>query len=331
MKKNRLGAKASIILLAIGFLIACSNSDKMQPPLKQGIYEIYHQKALNVLDINAGIKVLETGFSWVEGPVWSDTHQFLLFSDIPNHKVFKYQVGKGVSEYLSDSGYSNGLLIDHQDQLILMQSRRRHVVKMNADLLTPEANYQTLSADYRGKKLNSPNDVTLHDNGTLYFTDPPYGLPKQLDDPKKELLFQGVYALTSGGFLNLQDDNLKYPNGITLSNDQRHLYVAVSDPNHPAWYQYDVKPDGQLTNKKLFYQTQPVLDAAQGLPDGLKMHQSGVIFATGPEGIWLFDAEATLLAKIKLPSIAANLAFNTEQSRLYITAHQQLLALDLKL
>lgn len=331
MKIIKASVVAGIALLATGLLQACSNNDKPQLPLTQGIYEVYHPKALQILDINAPVEILATGFSWLEGPVWSDTHQFLLFSDIPNHQVLKYQVGQGVSEYLSDSGYANGLLIDHQEQLILMQSRRRHVVKMDANLLTPTANYQTLAADFQGKKLNSPNDVTLHNSGTLYFTDPPYGLPKQLEDPNKELDFQGVYALTYDGQLMLQDDSLKYPNGITLSNDQQHLYVAVSDPDHPAWYQYDVMPDGQLANKTLFYQTQPVLNSAHGLPDGLKVHESGIIFATGPQGIWVFDQDATLLAKIKLPSIAANLAFNTKQSRIYITAHHQLLALDLKM
>ena len=304
---------------------------EVKPLIKQGPYEIYNKKALQVLDLDAAIETLASGFDWLEGPVWVNDGQYLLFSDIPTHRVYRYQEGEGVQLYLAHSGYSNGLLLNQQNELVLLQSRSRQVVKMVAPLTSAKANYQQLVSKYKGQRLNSPNDGVFNRQGQLFFTDPPYGLAKQLDDPAKELNFQGVYSLTAAGQLQLLDKTLIYPNGIALSKDESTLYVAASNPQKPAWYQYKLHKDGTVINKTLLYQLPAVTSDSHGLPDGLKIHAaSGIIFATGPNGLWLFDEQGTLLARVRLPHISANLAFNAQQNRVYITAHQHLLALSLK-
>ncbi|MCQ8876545.1 SMP-30/gluconolactonase/LRE family protein [Pseudoalteromonas shioyasakiensis] len=304
---------------------------EVKPLITQGPYEIYNKKALQVLDLDATIETLASGFDWLEGPVWVNDGQYLLFSDIPTHRVYRYQEGEGVQLYLAHSGYSNGLLLNQQNELVLLQSRSRQVVKMVAPLTSAKANYQQLVSKYKGQRLNSPNDGVFNRQGQLFFTDPPYGLAKQLDDPAKELNFQGVYSLTTTGQLQLLDKTLIYPNGIALSKDESTLYVAASNPQKPAWYQYKLHKDGTVINKTLLYQLPAVTSDSHGLPDGLKIHAaSGIIFATGPNGLWLFDEQGTLLARVRLPHISANLAFNAQQNRVYITAHQHLLALSLK-
>ncbi|AZN32930.1 SMP-30/gluconolactonase/LRE family protein [Pseudoalteromonas sp. Xi13] len=304
---------------------------EVKPLITQGPYEIYNKKALQVLDLDATIETLASGFDWLEGPVWVNDGQYLLFSDIPTHRVYRYQEGEGVQLYLAHSGYSNGLLLNQQNELVLLQSRSRQVVKMVAPLTSAKANYQQLVSKYKGQRLNSPNDGIFNRQGQLFFTDPPYGLAKQLDDPAKELNFQGVYSLTTTGQLELLDKTLIYPNGIALSKDESTLYVAASNPQKPAWYQYKLHKDETVINKTLLYQLPAVTSDSHGLPDGLKIHAaSGIIFATGPNGLWLFDEQGTLLARVRLPHISANLAFNAQQNRVYITAHQHLLALSLK-
>ena len=297
---------------------------------EQGPYQIFNEQALEVLNLKMPLQILASGYEWLEGPVWVNQGGYLLYSDIPNHQVYKYTPGKGVSLYLAQSGYSNGLLVNAQNELVLLQSRSRVVSKMKAPLSAPKSDYLPIVSHFNGQKFNSPNDGAFNNKGTLYFSDPPYGLPKQLNDENKELSFQGVYSVKDTGEITLLDDELIYPNGVALSNDNKILYVAASNENKPAWYQYYLNSNGGVISKSLFYQLPPIAKHGKGLPDGLKVHKSGIIFATGPNGLWLFNKKAELLAKITTPNMSANLAFNTQQNRVYITAHTQLLALDLK-
>ncbi|WP_240919875.1 SMP-30/gluconolactonase/LRE family protein [Paraglaciecola sp. 20A4] len=253
--------------------------------MRIGVFDIFDPKVLSILDVNATINTVASGFEWVEGPVWSGEDDALLFSDIPAHKVYRYKVGQGVSEYIHHNGFSNGLLFNRQQQLILLQSRSRQVGMLLADssvyshtdmpVNQPEVpikraavdlvknagsfnpnDYLVLANMYQGKKFNSPNDGVMsmkgQSKGTLYFTDPPCGLPKQLDDPAKELDFQGVYALSPTGELTLLDKSLVYPNGIALSPDEKNLYVAASNPARAAWYRYSLDNYGQVQSRKLF-------------------------------------------------------------------------------
>lgn len=322
----RLLASLGVLLMLFG----CASSGEDNSPLTIGVYSIWQPQALEVLDTNAQIETLADGFKWTEGPVWVESEQKLLFSDIPANKVYAYSETQGLSVYLDNSGYSNGLLVNAQQQLVLLQSRSRKVVTMDANLAQPKPKYQVLASHYQAAQLNSPNDGVIAADGSLYFTDPPYGLPKLMDDPNKELPFQGVYRLSPQGTLTLLDDQLSYPNGIALSEDQKTLYVAVSDKQAPAWYTYDLSKGQTSLTAELWHRPTPADTSASGLPDGLKIHKSGLIFATGPGGVWIFDKSGQLMAKIKTPSVTANLAFNARQDRLYITAHDRLLAINLK-
>ena len=225
------------------------------------------------------------------------------FPDIPNNKVFKIDEKGNTSEYLHPSGFlgscsdcaepgSNGLLLSPDGDLVLMQHGERRVAKMRSALDDPKPDYEVLVDNYEGKRFNSPNDGVFDAKGNLYFTDPPYGLPQQMEDPTKELDFQGVYCLKTSGEIVLVD-KLSRPNGVAVSTDGLKLYVAVSNPEHAVWYQYDIMGTGNVVNKKVFFNVTDLIgkEGEQGLPDGMKMHSKGYLFATGPGGVWIFDLD----------------------------------------
>ncbi|HET8737261.1 MAG TPA: SMP-30/gluconolactonase/LRE family protein [Pricia sp.] len=304
--------------------------------------EILEKEALQLIDPKAVIEVIGSGYEWTEGPLWVSDGNYLLFSDIPNNKIFQIDAEGNASEYLHPSGYlgegkygsepgSNGLLLSPDGDLILMQHGERQVAKMKSTLNNPRPEYETLVGDYKGKRFNSPNDGVFDGDGNLYFTDPPYGLPEQMDDPNKELDFQGVYCLKTSGELVLVD-TLSRPNGIALSPDGSKLYVAVSDPQHAVWYQYDVTNPGVTTNKRIFFDvTDRIGQAGQpGLPDGMKMHSKGYLFATGPGGVWVFNEGGQPIARIYTGLATANCAFSPDEQTLFMTADDFVLKLKLK-
>ncbi len=304
--------------------------------------EILDNEGLAVIKENAPIKIVADGFQWTEGPIWIENGKFLLFSDVMANTIYKLDSNHNLSTFLKPSGYtgdgtyspepgSNGLILDEDEKLILMQHGDRRVAKLNTTLKKPNPEFTTLVDNYKGLKLNSPNDGFLDPEGNLYFTDPPYGLPQQMNDPTKELDFQGVYCLLKTGELKLLD-KLSRPNGITQSPDGKVLYVAVSDPQHAVWYQYNIKSPGVLGNKKLFYDATEYINSKPpyGLPDGMKTNSEGYLFASGPDGIWIFSPTAKLIARIHTGQATSNCAFNTNESKLFITADDYLLAVDME-
>jgi len=202
---------------------------------------------------------------------------------------------------------------------------------MDAPLSAPEEKYVALTSAYQGKRFNSPNDGAFDANGNLYFTDPPYGLPGQMSNPEKELSYQGVYCLRSSGEVVLLD-SLTRPNGIALSPDNAYLYVAVSDPAHAVWYQYDIAKAGVVKNKRIFYDQTHLVEqpGQQGLPDGLKVNSKGYIFATGAGGVWIFNPTGKPLARIYTGQRTANCALAYGEKRLFMTADDFILSVALK-
>ncbi|TLP70511.1 SMP-30/gluconolactonase/LRE family protein [Maribacter sp. ACAM166] len=303
--------------------------------------EILDNEALQVIDPKANLEILASGFTWTEGPLWVEEGNYLLFSDIPNNKVYKLDNTLEPTTYLEPSGYtgegtygdepgSNGLVLNKQGELILLQHGDRSVAKMNAPLNNPKAEFRTLVDSYHGKKLNSPNDGFFDKAGNFYFTDPPYGLPLKMDDPHKELDFQGVFCLLHSGELVLVD-SLSKPNGIAQSPDGSTLYVAVSDPLHAVWYQYDIEKPGKVSNKRVLYDVTHLVgqQGEQGLPDGLKTNSKGYLFATGPGGMWIFNSSAKVIARIHTGQLTSNCAFTTDEKRVFLTADDYILAIDL--
>jgi len=305
--------------------------------------EILDSAAFNIIDPNSKIEILASGFSWTEGPVWINEGNYLLFSDIPNKKVYKLDAQKDTITYLKPSGVnavgftgkeqgSNGLLVTNTGELVLMQHGNRAVGKMITPIADPKPIYKILIDKYKGKKLNSPNDGAFDKHGNLYFTDPPYGLPLMFNNPEKELNFQGVYCLLETGELLLLDDQLKFPNGICVSPDNTKLYVAASNIENAAWYEYDIIEPGKIANKKVFYSANHLLqnEGYYGLPDGFKITKHNYMFATGPKGVLVFDLSGKLLARIYTGQLTSNCALGKDEKNLFMTAHNFILSINLK-
>jgi gluconolactonase len=286
-----------------------------------------------LIPTDAKIEVLASGFDWAEGPVWSKEGGFLLFSDIPKNSVMRWKEGEGegISVYLSPSGFtgrlpysaepgSNGLVFDSQGRLCSCEHGDRRVSRLEKN-----GGKRTLVDNYEGKRLNSPNDLTFKSNGDLYFTDPPYGLPKQADDPMREMDFCGVYRYSKDGKVTLLTKELTRPNGIAFSPDEKTLYVANSDPDIAIWRAFEVKSDGTLGKSKVFYDTTSwVKEGRKGLPDGMKVDKDGNLFATGPGGVHIFSPDGKLLGTLATGEATANCAFGDDGSTLYVTADMYL-------
>jgi gluconolactonase len=326
-------------------IISCNN----QPPSKKtpmnynktGVIEKMDAALDSIIDPAAKAEIIAEGFQWCEGPVWIEKHNMLLFSDVPRDTVYKWTEEKGKEVYLTPSGYtdtiprggemgSNGLLLDAKGNLVLCQCGNRQMARMDAPLDKPAPKYTSLAGRYANKRFSSPNDAAYNSAGELFFTDPPYGLETQSDnDPKKEIAWNGVYKVKTNGEVVLLLDSIPRPNGIAFLPGEKQLIIACSDPEKPNWYIYDVAGDS-LTNGRIFYSTLHEKEGVKGLPDGLKVNRQGIVFASGPGGIWIFDSKAKLLGKIKLDESASNVALSADEKTIYVTNDMQVLRIKLR-
>jgi gluconolactonase len=328
---------ASLAVVGVAFAAAAISrstaADDAKAPMTIGSIDRKDPKIDSLIPKDARIEVLAGGFKWTEGPVWDKKNNALLFTDIPNNRVVKWSAKDGVSDFLKPSGYTgkeefkgyepgaNGLAFDKEGNLILCQHGDRRVSRLGKD----GKSFETLVDKYMGKRLNSPNDLVFAKNGDLYFTDPPYGLPGQMKDPNKELDFQGVYRLSSKGELTLLTKEMTRPNGIGLSPDEKTLYVANSDPEKAIWMAFPIKDDGTLGAGKVIHDaTDEVKAKKPGLPDGLKVDQQGNIFATGPDGVFVFTPELAYIGKIVIGDKNANCGWGDDGTVLYICANDKL-------
>jgi len=302
---------------------------------------IFDPEANKLIDSNAIVEVIAGGFKWTEGPLYIADGDYLLFSDIPNNKIYKWKEGQDTSLFLTPSGNttnpnlknepgSNALLLNSKGGLVLCQHGDRRMALMQAPLTAPKPQFITLADKYEGKRLNSPNDAVYHANGDLYFTDPPYGLDKRIDDSTKELSFQGVYRLKPNGQLDVITKDLNYPNGIAFSPDGKILYVASSDPANMVWMQFDLDSNGMSKGQHIFYEAHAFEGKEKGAPDGMKVDKQGYLFASGPEGLWIFNPAGKLLAKIFTGQATSNCAFSTDQQTLFITCDDYVMRAKLK-
>ena len=314
------------ILLILGIAISgCATTDGFTTV---GTVERSSESLAALVPANARIEKLADGFEWSEGPVWVSNGSYLLFSDIPNNTVYRWDEENGLQVYLRPAGYmwsdppgaemgTNGLVIDAEGRLLMADHGNRQIVRLDSTNFTRA----TLAARYNGKRLNSPNDLVIRSNGDIYFTDPPYGLRELNDDPAKELPFNGVYRLRPTGEVTLLTDELSFPNGIGFSPDERTLYVANSDPGRPIWMAFDVSPDGMTSNGRVFFDASDLVRAGmRGMPDGLVVDRSGNIFATGPGGVLVFNPAGDHLGTISTGELIANATFGDDGSTLYMTS-----------
>jgi gluconolactonase len=271
------------------------------------------------------VEKIAGGFGFTEGPLWLPDGS-LLFSDIPNNKVMRWTPDSATSCFLDRSGCehtgtppgalvgSNGLTLDSQGRLTLCEHGNRRLSRRE-----PDGALTVLATHYEGKRLNSPNDLVYHSSGALYFTDPPYGLAKQDDDPEKELPYNGVYRLAADGDLRLLYRDLTRPNGLAFSPDETVLYVANSDRARKLWMRFTVGTDGGLSGGAVLADV--TSETAPGVPDGMKVDLEGNLYCTAPGGIRVMDSEGKHLGTLHFPEVPANLHWGDADGRtLYVTA-----------
>lgn len=275
----------------------------------------------------AELERVASGFAWVEGPVWRPDPGALLFSDVAGNAVHEWRPGSGAKLFLRPSGYSgsaaftgrepgsNGLALDAQGRLLLCQHGDRRIARLESD------GTQTALADrFEERRLNSPNDLVVRANGDVYFTDPPWGLPRAFEDPGKELAWSGVYRLRPNGELQLLTRELRAPNGLGFSPAGDVLYVSESDPANPKWLAFPVRGDGTLGTGRTFADGAAFARRAPGVPDGMKVDARGNLFAAGPGGIHVFAPDGTHLGSLWTGVATSNCAFGGDGSDLYVTA-----------
>jgi gluconolactonase len=277
---------------------------------------------------DAKIEVIASGFDWTEGPLWvpDDQGGKLLFSDIPQNSIYEWRLGKGAKLFMKPSGFtgvghysaepgSNGLLLDKDRRLVCCEHGDRRL-----SVLTVGGGKRTLADNYQGKRFNSPNDCAMKSNGDIYFTDPIYGLPKQENDPSREMDWCGVYRIATDGKVTLLTKEMTRPNGIGFSPDEKTLYVAQSDSAAAIWKTFEVKADGTLGAGKVFYDATKSMGKLPGAPDGFKIDQKGNLFATGPGGVYVLTPKGELLGRISTGERTANVAWGDDGSMLYMCA-----------
>lgn len=288
-----------------------------------------------IVGLNPKVFKLADGFKFTEGPVWVRDGGYLLFSDPNANTIYKYEPqgndpGK-LSVFRTPSGYagadiaeygqpgSNGLTLDPAGRLTINQHGNRRVIRLEKD------GGETVLADrFEGKRLNSPNDLVYRSDGTLFFTDPPFGLPKFFDDPRKELPFSGVYSVYKGK-LQLVSRDFTGPNGIAFSPDEKYLYVGDWDTKHVVLMRYEVKSDGTLTNGQVFFDMTSALDREQNAIDGMKVDREGNLYVSGPGGLWVISPAGKHLGTIITPRHVHNMAWGDEDGRtLYLCARSGL-------
>jgi gluconolactonase len=322
--------KTFLSFILITICMSAINGQSSYPTLGKIIK--YDNALDKLIAADAKIEVLASGYVWTEGPVWVKNGNYLLFSDVPANTIFKWKEKEGVSVFLKPSGYtgagiysnepgSNGLIINQKGELVACEHGDRRVSAMPLN----NGGKRTLADNFQGKKFNSPNDVAQHSGGAYYFTDPPYGLPKQEKDLGIELPF-GVYRIGTDGKVSQVISDLTRPNGLAFSPDEKTLYVAQSDPERAFIMAYPVQADGSLGKGKVFYDATPTVKEGKlrGLPDGLKIDKQGNIFSTGPGGVLVISPEAKLLGIIYTGEATANCAWGDDGSTLYITADMYL-------
>ncbi len=255
------------------------------------------------------VEIVDQGFNFIEGPVWKEGVG-LLFSDIPDSTIYVWTAESGTEVYLIPTGKSNGLALDDEGNLIMCQHFDRQLGKYLEGIgISP------LATHYQGKRLNSPNDLVIKSDGSIFFTDPPFGLNDEGGTP--ELSYSGIYRLSSEGDLQLLDSTLNYPNGIAFSLDESKLYVTESDVADV--YVWDVVADNTIANKTLFY------DIPGQWGDGMKIDEEGYLYVTGPIGVWIFAPDGSLIQNVNVGTSASNCNWGPEEEpTLYVTSNSTL-------
>ncbi len=299
---------------------------------------VLDQSVLSIINKNAKIEILADTFIVAEGPLWDTSQNRLIFTDVKQNKIFTWDENNGVREYISPSGSTgyapsfsdggigaNGLAFDENGNIILCQhgDRRLAFIPNNR---SKNPKFITIVDNFEGKRFNSPNDLAISKSGDIYFTDPPYGF-KNFSDKYREINFNGVYKYSKNGEVFLLSDNMSRPNGIALSLDEKYVYVNNSDPeNDPKILRFKTSN----FEEKLFFDGTELSKKFPGGFDGLKVHSSGNIFTTGPNGILVISPNGKLLAMINYGKKITNCNFDDKEEYLYVTGFDDVSRIKLK-
>lgn len=339
-------------VLAASLLIplsGCAKQDEQAPKSSQLQVERLSGETTSIIPTDAKLNLLTSGYTWVEGPVWYQNQ--LLFSDIPDNTIYSWTAKSGAKVFAKDTGYlgktpfkghepgSNGMAVDGNGHLTIAAHARRQVYRLNGDAYND--GLTVLADQYQGKALNSPNDLTYKSDGSLYFTDPPYGLETQSDkDPKKQLKANGVYRIANAAqqsanrtpdhsALQLVVSDLPRPNGVIFSPDEKYLYVSNSEPQK-IWMRYRVQADGSVTDGKVFFDA--TKDPRVGNPDGMAVDEEGHLYAAAPGGVWIFSPEGEHLVTLDIPEKVGNVTFGGEDYKtLFITASDKVYSVQVSI
>jgi len=316
------------VILGISLILgACSTAPEAVPPPEEpsiGSIERLDPALDALIPADARIEKVAEGFTFIEGPLWRPAGA-VWFSDVIANVIRQWSTDGTVTEVLRPGGYDgnslpeggyigpNGMAAYQDGSVLVCQHGNRRIARIGSDMQVT-----TFVDSFEGNRLNSPNDLVFHSDGSLYFTDPPYGLPQADADPMKEIAFNGVYRRAADGQMRAIVRDITRPNGIAFSPDYKTLYVANSDENNRVWMAYDVTADGGAENGRVFADGNASPEA--GLPDGLKVDQQGNVYATGPGGVWVLAPDGRHLGTIKPPEGAANCGWGDDGRTLYITA-----------
>lgn len=274
--------------------------------------DIFENEMKSLFAEDAELIRIAKGFLFTEGPVWDPIEGLLYFSDIPANTIYSYSPSGFVKTYRKPSQYSNGLVLDAQGKLLACEHRTRRVTR------TSSGGTEVIADSYKGKRLNSPNDLIVASDGSIIFTDPLYGLRKELGGlgDEQELSFQGVFRVKSDGSgITLLADDFEAPNGLALSADERYLYIIDTIRMHIR--RFTVGENWNLSGGDVFVELK---GDGEGKPDGMKLDDEGRIYSTGPGGVWVCSPEGDILGRIRVPEKTANLAWGDTKETLYVTA-----------
>ena len=306
---------------------------------------VFDDSILNIIDTTAKIEYIVDSLNVAEGPLWDENSSSLLFTQVPKNKIYIWNEKEGYKDYISPSGFTNyapviqniglsganGLTFDNDGNLIIAQhgDRRLSIIENSP---TTNPNFETIIDNYDGRRFNSPNDVVVSSNGDIFFTDPTYGFMSlsdwSFDESVKELDFNGVYKYSSKSGLELISNELVMPNGLALSNDERYLFVNSSNTiEEPIILKIDLE---NKNNSELFFDGTELAKENPGNFDGLKVHSSGNIFTTGPNGILVLSSDGKLLANIKFKDMLTNCALDSDENYLYVTGFSFVARIALK-
>ncbi len=329
-RRSLLGWVATLIGVVCASVMTMGAALAAPEVLKAGRVVASDERFHALVPADARIEKIAEGFNWSEGPVWVRDGGYLLFTDVPENTLYRWSEREGLSILLKPSGYvgpesdtlreagANGLLIAPDGALLFADSGSRALARVDLH----DLRRTTLVARYQGKRFNSPNDLVRHDNGTIYFTDPPFGLKEFERSPARELNFSGVFALGRAGKVRVIDDTLSFPNGVALSPDQRTLYVSNADGKRPIWMAYTLDTRGNVINKRLFADASDLIaQGARGLPDGMAVASDGTLFAAAPGGVLVFAPDGKRLGRIETGDAVSNCKFGDDGRTLYMTSH----------